>query len=290
MKEMRLAALALAAAATLFAAVYLLSVALAPPPPPVQPASVEPPAPVPPVASTEPAAPAEPPPAPPSPIAPPSRRAAVEARIAETPDVAAFFDRLQEVLPADYEAAIEKASAGSAEPSSDSPDFWLSDAVKIVRQSRGALAAKADAAPLSRIFVHQAAVLDALSKGDARLCVDFLYGGASEGFFRFAAENRRLVSGLALAGLDAIADGQAKKIEREPPTDADFGALEAALREKGANDAEIAALLDGKAPEPPLPDERLCTLGRSYLDAMAGLPEATRLRLYALAVTLMARS
>lgn len=214
------------------------------------------------------------------------RRTRIEATIAATPDIAPFFERLRTLLPARFDAAVGKA----VDDPTASPDVWLSEAVKTVRQSHGVLAAKADGDHLSSIFSGQAAVLDALSRRDARLCVDFLYGGASEGFFRFAAENRALVGGLALAGLEAIADGQAKKITREAPTDADFQALEAALRERGLSATEIATLLDGKAPEPPLPDARICEMGRLYLDALASLPQDAKLRLYALAVDLMARS
>ena len=114
--------------------------------------------------------------------------------------------------------------------------------------------------------------------------------GPAKGFFQFAAEHRALVGDLARAGLDAAIDGGKTKTERDPPTDADFQALEGALRERGLNEAEIATLLDGKSADPPLPDARLCETGRLYLAAMASLPEDARMRLYALAVGLMARS
>ncbi len=221
---------------------------------------------------------------------PATRRAAVETIIAATPEIAPFFTRMKALLPARYDAAIAKAAAATPGSAADSPDIWLSDAVKLLRQSHGALAAKADAGPLQQIFVRQEAVLAALSAGDARLCVDFLYGGASEDFFRFAAANRALVGRLALANLDAIADGQQKKVARDTPTDADFTALEMALRDRGLSSAEIATLLDGKAPDPPPADARLCEMGRLYLEAIASLPEDVRVRLYALAADLMARS
>ena len=219
-----------------------------------------------------------------------SRRADVETIIAATPEIASFFDRLKTLLPSRYEAAVAKAATSAPGSASDNPDIWLSDAVKIVRQSHGALAAKADAGPLQQVFVKQEAILSALSEGNARLCVDFLYGGASEDFFRFAAANRALVGRLAVATLDAVSDGQQKKIARDPPSDTDFAALETALRDRGLTPTEIATLLDGKAPDPPLPDARLCEMGRLYLQAIADLPEDVRLRLYALAADLMARS
>jgi hypothetical protein len=265
MKALRLALLALAAAGTLVAAVFLLELAFAPR------EAQQTGAPAPP-AATE------------------TRKAEMLARIAATPDVAKFFDRLKSLAPADYDAAIAKAAATPAGGPTDSPDFWLSDGVKIVRQSRGALAAHAEPVPLAAVFDRQRAVLAALAGRDARLCVDFLYGGASADFFQFAAANRALVGGLAVAGLEAIASGQSAKIDRGAPTDDDFRQLEEALRAKGLNSAEIGALLDGKAPDPPLPDQRMCEIGQIYLDALAGMPDDARLRLYSLAVDLMARS
>ncbi len=55
---------------------------------------------------------------------------------------------------------------------------------------------------------------------------------------------------MVTAGLDAIHDGQSKKVEREAPSAADFQVLDDALREKGLSSPEIEALLDGKAPRP----------------------------------------
>lgn len=225
------------------------------------------------------------------PVSPADARAqAVKERIAATPGVADVFARLRALSAADHDAVIRKAVETPPGAAADSPDHWLSDAVRVARQSHGALAAKADAGPLSAIFARQLAVIAALRDADTRLCVDFLYGGASEAFFAFAERRRDLVSALALANLDAMADGRARKIEREAVTDEDFGILEAALRERGLNAAEITALLDGKSPDPPLPDPRLCEMGQIYLEAVASLPEPARLRLYALAAELMARS
>lgn len=213
-------------------------------------------------------------------------RRAVEAKIAAAPDIARFFDRLRLTLPNDY----EKAAAGLVKlGETGTADVYLSEAVKSLRQSRGAAAAKADAAPLSQVFAKQLQVLEALSARDPKICVDFLYGGASEAIFKFAADNRALVSDLAIAGLDAILDGEQKKIARGGPNEADFQLLEKALREKGLSAAEIEALLDGKTPDPPLPDDKMCAAGKTYLQTLATLPEATRLRIYALAVELMAR-
>ena len=136
-REIRLAALAIAAAGSLVAAFYLMSIALAPPVDVQQATIVTPDVAV--------------------------RRSQVENTIAGTADISAFFERLHILLPADYDAAIRKAAATPAGSPTDTPDYWLSDAVKIVRQSHGALAAKADAGPLSDIFARQADVLSALA-------------------------------------------------------------------------------------------------------------------------------
>ena len=52
----------------------------------------------------------------------------------------------------------------------------------------------------------------------------------------------------------------------------------------------IEALLDGRSPEPAVEDARMCAAGRIYLETLRELPEEIRMRIYALAVELMARS
>jgi hypothetical protein len=239
-------------------------------------------------------APATAPPLPLSPVRLEARaaaRKAIEAHLAQTPEYQRFFDRLRLTLPSQYDTTLNGfADRLVVTGKEQSVDVYLSEAVRDLRQARGALAAKADGAPLARIFEMQLAMLDALAKTDQRLCVDFLYGGASEAFYQFSANNRQLASDMAVAGLEAIVDGQAKKNERQTPTDADFALLEKAMAAKGLSQAEIVALLDGKTPDPPLEDERLCRAGRVYLEMLKTLPEPVRLRIYALAVELMARS
>jgi hypothetical protein len=219
-------------------------------------------------------------------------RQKIEARIDnEAPDYARFLDRLKTVLPTEYNAVLNgfaKRSLAGADMSNI--DSLVSEAVRDVRLSNGVLAAKADGPALARIFDMQLQMMQALATKDPRLCVDFLYGGASQAFFQFSAQNRRLVSDMAIAGLDAIGNGRANQIERQPPSDADFSELETAMQAQGLNPAEIAAILDGKTPDPPIPDERMCTVGQIYLKTLAALPEPERLRIYGLAVELMARS
>ena len=50
----------------------------------------------------------------------------------------------------------------------------------------------------------------------------------------------------------------------------------------------MRAILDGKTPDPPIADDRMCTVGQIYLKTLATLPEPERLRIYGLAVELMA--
>ena len=111
----------------------------------------------------------------------------------------------------------------------------------------------------------------------------------AEKFAAFSAGHRALTAREALAGLQAILDGAAKKIDREAPASRDFDELEAKMRAAGMDDAGVALLLDGKPSDPPLPDDKQCRNGVIYLDAMQSMPDLTRLRFYALALEVMAR-
>lgn len=219
-------------------------------------------------------------------------RQKIETRIAtEAPDYARFFDRLKQLLPSRYNAILDgfaKQALHGADMSN--VDSLLAQAVHDVRLSNGILAARAGSTALSHVFDVQLRMMQALAAENPRLCVDFLYGGASEAFFSFSARNRRLVSDMAIAGLEAISNGGANRIERQPPTDADFAQLENALKAQGLNDAEVAAILDGKTTNPPITDQRMCMVGQIYLKSLAALPAPVRLRIYGLAVELMARS
>ena len=166
----------------------------------------------------------------------------------------------------------------------------MAEAARSLRLSRGILAVKAGRQALEHIFELHFAMLQALAAKNPRLCVNFLHGGESPGFFEFSAQNRGLVAAMAIAGIDAIHDGEIKRIERPAPTGTDFDALEKALRAKGLDTPEIEALLDGKAGDPPIGDAKMCRAGQVYLETLAAMPESTRLRIYGLAVELMARS
>jgi hypothetical protein len=234
------------------------------------------------------AAPPEPPAAEPLALA----RGSIEKEIArDAPDYAVFFARLQSALPSQYDAILDDFAKESLDGKDvRNVDSLLSQAVREVRVSNGILAAKADGPALAHIFDVQLAMMQALAATDPKLCVDFLYGGASQAFFTFSATHRPLVADMAIAGLDAIVSGRTNGIQRDPPGDADFNQLSNAMKAQGVNDAEVAAILDGKQPNPPIPDARMCAVGQIYLKTLGSLPEQARLRIYALAVSLMARS
>lgn len=218
-------------------------------------------------------------------------RASVEKTIGGAPEYRRFFERLRETFPADYDAVVEAfASDRLSGRGETSVDDYLSEAVRQLRQSRGVLAAKAEPSALARVFDLRLEVVRALSAEDKRLCVAFLYGGADQDFHKFAARRRALVAEMASAGLEAIFSGQTKSIERAPPSEEDFRALENALVARGLGKVEIGALLDGGTPDPPLDDKRMCGAGQTYLEVLRTLPEAIRLRIYGLVVELMARS
>ena len=225
----------------------------------------------------------------PAPPAPPDP-ATLVARMLATPDYAPFFETLAARFPAESAQLKDSFAARAAADPAATADRFVADALKTLRETRGVVAAKADAPAMAGVFEAQGAMIAALRAADAKLCVDFVYGGASDAFMAFASANRAPFAAVARANLDAILDGAQKKIERERPTDEDFAALEAALRAKGMGDAEIAALLDGKTPDPPLPDERMCEAAGAYVAAMLALPDPARARMMALAIELMARS
>lgn len=221
----------------------------------------------------------------------PVARQAVEERLQLAHETSAFFNAMRRAFPQDFDRLVNEFAQRAVDGSRlDSPDVYLAEAVRALRRSHGVLAAKADGAHLERLFVTQTRMLDALEKADPQMCVDFLYGNATQRFYEFSARNRALVVEMAQASLDAILDGRTSRIDRRPPTDAEFAQLETALMEQGLGRPEIEALLDGKAPDPPLPDLTLCRAGRVYLETLRAMPEDTRMRIYGLAVEVLART
>jgi hypothetical protein len=226
-----------------------------------------------------------------SPLDKGAARRIVETAIAQTPEYARFFARLRETFTADYEGTVNDFATRLSETRQEqSVDYYLSEAVRRLRQSRGALAAKAEPEPMARVFAKQLDVLRAVAQEDKKMCVAFLYGATNQDFQRFAASQRALVAAMAMASLDAMASGKTRNIARTQPTDEDFVALEKALVARGLGKAEIDALLDGKMPDPPLDDAKMCAAGQAYLDVLRTLPEASRSRIYGLALELMAKS
>jgi hypothetical protein len=218
----------------------------------------------------------------------PQKLAALQDALRQAPEYDAFFTRLRSLYPADYDSAAKQALAQPIETHDNSADLFLTQAVQVLRQNRGLMGARAGAEALDRLFDQHRAVLQQLAATDPALCVDFLNGAPAERFVAFAGAHRALMGAEALAGLDAIDDGTHKKIDREAPTTQDFDDLEKALLAKGMDRAAVAQLLDGKTPEPPLSDAQQCQNGLTYLDSMKALPDLQRLRLYALALEVMA--
>ena len=92
--------------------------------------------------------------------------------------------------------------------------------------------------------------------------------------------------GLGRSGRDQRRRG--KEDRPRGPTPQDFDDLEKRLLDRGLDKPAIDLLLDGKEPNPPLTDEQACKNGIVYLDALKSLPDLQRLRLYALALEVMA--
>ena len=234
--------------------------------------------------------------APPQPVRPSFEsldraHAAVEDRLFEDGDFEPYWSLLKDNFAVDYAGLLEAfGKRAAAAKKLDSVDYYMSEAIRTMRRARGLLAAQADAEMINRLFVLQAGVADALADRDAHLCADFIYGEASEGYFDFSSTHRPLIAELALAQLAAIVDGQTSKIQRIAPGDDDFQALEDALTLKGLSPEEIGAMVDGKAPDPPLTDERICASGRAYLSAVSALPDAIRIRIEALVRELNSRT
>jgi hypothetical protein len=218
-------------------------------------------------------------------------RRAVEDRLRISPEHRAFFASYRQAFAAEYERMAAGFAQRAAETGRlDPAERYLAEGMRTLRKSHGLLAAKAESGRLAALFDAQHALIDALGRADPQLCVDFLFGHATQRFYDFAARNRVLVARLAQTNIDAIIDGRDRQIERTAPTPEDFTTLERALRANGLGQPEIETLLDGKAAEPPLPDAGLCRAGRVYLETLRELPEDMRMRIYGLAVEVLARS
>ncbi len=215
----------------------------------------------------------------------------VLSRMTDAPDYIPFYDRLRTEFPSEYATVVDQASKAVIQTGRPpSPERLLTDALRDLRQSRGVLVAKAAALPLGEVFAAQSAMLDTLGEQNPALCVDFLYGGTGPDFMAFLATHRALLERIALATLNAIADGRTKQVDRDAPTSADFDQLTTVLKDHNLSNDQIAALLDGKSFDPPLPDAKICEAGRTYLHVLNDMPDELRQRVYGLSAQLLARS
>jgi len=218
----------------------------------------------------------------------PTAQAALVEKIGQTPEYQPFFARLRALYPGDYDAALNAGAGQGMDKADNAADLFLNESVRQLRQTRGLTGARAGGQALDHLFDVHLTILRQLAGGDAALCVDFLNGAPAGRFGDFTGGHRALMADWASAGLEAISDGAEKKIDREAPTPQDFDDLEKRLLEKGLDKPAIDLLLDGKEPNPPLTDQQACKNGIAYLEALKSLPDLQRLRLYALALEVMA--
>jgi hypothetical protein len=214
--------------------------------------------------------------------------AALLEKIGKAPEYQPFFARLRALYPGDFEAALTTGAGQGMDKAENAADLFLNQSVLQLRQTRGLTGAKAGGQALDHLFDVHLNILRQLAGDDAALCVDFLNGAPAGRFGDFTGGHRALMADWATAGLDAVSDGAEKKIDREAPTPQDFDDLEKRLLEKGLDKPAIDLLLDGKEPNPPLTDQQACKNGIAYLEALKSLPDLQRLRLYALALEVMA--
>lgn len=216
-----------------------------------------------------------------------------EDRLVEVPEFASFYGRLKTDFPHDYAAVVDRMTAvrqHDADHAGTTGDAMIWEALRDLQQDQGVLASQAGSAALDGYFDARLSMLDSLAPLNARNCVDFLYGMTDGSIVEFTASHHGLVATLAERQLAAIEDGRSRHADRAVPTEADFTGLSTALAARQVTPQEIALLLDGATPDPPLSDRRLCDLGRIYLDTLRHLPTDARQRVYGLAAELLARS
>ena len=215
-----------------------------------------------------------------------AERDRLKASVDATPELAGFVGRAAKAFPADWNRqadafVLRAASAHELEK----PEAVVADLLRVLRRDRGVVAAKADDAALARVFDAQSTLTGKLANIDKRLCADFILGQTSPAFYDALRSARPAFAELASATLAAIVEGAKAEVERGAPNDGDFSALEAELRRRGLGDTDIAVLLDGKMPDPPMEDGVLCDAGLVYYDAAKSIPTDARMRLYALAMS-----
>ena len=212
----------------------------------------------------------------------------LEQTIGSAPEFQTFYAQFKSSYPSDYERFfnVEMLNFINGKVSADS---ILLDAVDALRKSRGMVSSKASPEAITHIFDVQARVMAQLAAQDPRLCDHFLFGGDAPAFAEFAKNNRALIAEMAAAGLTAIIEGEARHIQRDPPSDADFNQLENNLVQAGLSKVEINALLDGQIPARPFENNRVCAIGQTYYAALANLPANAKFSIYSLALETMAQ-
>ncbi len=199
-----------------------------------------------------------------------------------------YVHRLSDAYPADWNRLLDSfALRALASRAPESPEAYVSESIRALRRDRGVVASRAGPDAVARVFDAQARLLGGLAGSDSRLCVDFMLGQTSPAFLAFAARHRDLLAEMAMASLEAMIAGETSSATPDQPGDADFDQLEQALVKRGLGKPEIGALLDGRWPNPPIPDSRMCDAGLIYFDALKTLPDDARQRIYALAVRTM---
>lgn len=220
-----------------------------------------------------------------------SARNALEDLVADAPEYQPFFKRLQESFPAEYEAILQAVKSKlDASGTVQSVDFYVSDAIRLLRKSHGASVAKASPERMERVFDAQLAAMRAAASEDPRMCVGFLYGATAQDFEKMAASHRALIAEMAQARLEATADGEAAHAERPAPTEADVASLEKELSKRGLTNDELDVFLGGKIAQAGLDQSRMCVAGQSYLEALRALPLDVRMKIYSLLLEQMAHS
>lgn len=215
----------------------------------------------------------------------------VRAKIMAAEEFAGFLAKFQRVFPARYNKVMDNfAERASRNGRIENADLYLAEALRALRASHGVLASRASGDTLEKLFTLQARTLAELAQKNPSLCADFLYGSANANFFAFSASHRKLIGEMADTALAAIIDGRTSKIDRPAPTEQDFKDLETELGGKGLGKPEIDMLLDGKAANPPLSDAVICKAGAIYFQTLRAMPEDARMRIYSLAIKMLARS
>ncbi len=218
-------------------------------------------------------------------------RAEIIDHLKDVPQFTAFYTELSTAFPSVYDDLVDHAAKtlteGGPLPSS-SALIW--EALRDLQQSHGILASSADGDALAMFFNARLSMLDLLATVDQRTCADFLYGTTDPDIEAFSLTHRDLVADMAGKLLAAIEDGQRKHLVPSDPSNEDLDLVAKGLAARKLNPDEIAMLLDGKAVDPPLPDGRLCELGRTYLSVLKELPPDVRQRIYGFTAELLARS